>query len=99
VNDITETPPNRSSKAGNGRVFWPTLFCCCVPNAVTADILEWKDQLLVGLFGQGIYIDPARDFVGVYFSSNGDVPPFGEDKMPGYLRQAAKFLASKGKRK
>lgn len=46
-----------------------------------------------GNVGQGIYIDPKRDFVGVYFSTNGYVPPYGEDKMPGYLRRAAKFLA------
>lgn len=49
----------------------------------------WKH----GNLGQGIYIDPARDFVGVYYSPNGYVPPFGEDKMPGYLRRAAKYLA------
>jgi CubicO group peptidase (beta-lactamase class C family) len=46
-----------------------------------------------GNLGQGIYIDPARDFVGVYFSTNGYIPPYGEDKMPGFLREAAKFLA------
>ena len=49
----------------------------------------WKH----GNLGQGIYIDPARDFVGVYFSTNGYVPPYGEDKMPGYLRRAAKYVA------
>lgn len=48
-----------------------------------------------GNVGQGIYIDPARDFVGVYFSTNGYIPPYGEDKMPGYLRRAAKVLAGK----
>ncbi|RLQ20146.1 hypothetical protein DWB85_19270 [Seongchinamella sediminis] len=48
-----------------------------------------------GNFGQGIYIDPARDFVGVYFSTNGYIPPYGEDKMPGFLRQAAKILDNK----
>jgi CubicO group peptidase (beta-lactamase class C family) len=46
-----------------------------------------------GNLGQGIYIDPKRDFVGVYFSTNGYIPPYGEDKMPGYLRRAAKYLA------
>ena len=46
-----------------------------------------------GNLGQGIYIDPGRDFVGVYFSTNGYIPPYGEDKMPGYLRRAAKYLA------
>lgn len=49
----------------------------------------WKH----GNLGQGIYIDPARDFVGVYFSTNGYIPPYGQDKMPGYLRQAAKWVA------
>lgn len=48
-----------------------------------------------GNIGQGIYIDPARDFVGVYYSTNGYIPPYGEDKMPGYLRRAAKYLAGK----
>jgi hypothetical protein len=48
-----------------------------------------------GNLGQGIYIDPARDFVGVYFSTNPYVPPYGEDKMPGFLREAAKVLAGK----
>ena len=48
----------------------------------------WKH----GNLGQGIYIDPARDFVGVYFPTNGYIPPYGEDKMPGYLRRAAKYL-------
>lgn len=48
-----------------------------------------------GNLGQGIYIDPKRDFVGVYFSTNGYIPPYGEDKMPGYLRRAAKLLAGK----
>ncbi|MCB1231836.1 MAG: beta-lactamase family protein [Verrucomicrobiae bacterium] len=45
-----------------------------------------------GNVGQGIYIDPKRDFVGVYFSTNGYIPPYGEDKMMGYLRRAAKYL-------
>ena len=40
----------------------------------------------------GIYIDPERDFVGVYFSTNVYVPPHGEDKMPGFPRRAAKCL-------
>ena len=58
-------------------------------DAVFEDGALWKH----GNLGQGIYIDPARDFVGVYFSTNGYIPPYGEDKMPGYLRRAAKFLA------
>jgi hypothetical protein len=31
--------------------------------------------------------------VGVYFSTNGYVPPYGEEKMPGFIRRAAKVLA------
>jgi catechol 2,3-dioxygenase-like lactoylglutathione lyase family enzyme len=66
------------------------------PSTVTSDgVFEdgalWKH----GNLGQGIYIDPARDFVGVYFSTNGYIPPYGEDKMPGYLRRAAKYLAGR----
>jgi len=57
-------------------------------DAVFKDGALWKH----GNVGQGIYIDPARDFVGVYYSTNGYIPPYGEDKMPGYLRRAAKFL-------
>ena len=57
-------------------------------DAVFEDGALWKH----GNVGQGIYIDPARDFVGVYYSTNGYVPPYGEDKMPGFLRRAAKYL-------
>ncbi len=60
-------------------------------DAVFEDGALWKH----GNLGQGIYIDPKRDFVGVYFSSNGYIPPYGEDKMAAYLRRAAKFLAGK----
>jgi CubicO group peptidase (beta-lactamase class C family) len=60
-------------------------------DAVFEDGALWKH----GNLGQGIYIDPARDFVGVYFSTNGYVPPYGEDKLAGYLRRAAKYLAGK----
>lgn len=59
-------------------------------DAVFEDGALWKH----GNVGQGIYIDPARDFVGVYYSTNGYLPPYGEDKMPGYLRRAAKYLAN-----
>jgi CubicO group peptidase (beta-lactamase class C family) len=58
-------------------------------DAVFDDGALWKH----GNVGQGIYIDPARDFVGVYFSTNGYIPPYGEDKMPGFLRRAAKYVA------
>jgi CubicO group peptidase (beta-lactamase class C family) len=58
-------------------------------DAVFEDGALWKH----GNLGQGIYIDPERDFVGVYFSTNGYIPPYGEDKLCGYLRRAAKFMA------
>jgi hypothetical protein len=58
-------------------------------DAVFADGALWKH----GNLGQGIYIDPKRDFVGVYFSTNGYIPPYGEDKLCGYLRRAAKLIA------
>jgi CubicO group peptidase (beta-lactamase class C family) len=48
-----------------------------------------------GNLGQGIYIDPDRDFVGVYFSITPYVPPFGEIKAPAYIRAAAKMLVGK----
>jgi hypothetical protein len=60
-------------------------------DAVFEDGALWKH----GNLGQGIYIDPARDFVGVYYSTNGYIPPYGEDKMPGYLRRAAKQVAGR----
>lgn len=46
-----------------------------------------------GNLAQGIYVDPGRDVIGVYFSTNGYIPPYGEDKMPGFIRRAAKMLA------
>jgi hypothetical protein len=58
-------------------------------DGVFEDGAMWKH----GNLGQGIYVDPARDFVGVYYSTNGYIPPYGEDKMPGYLRRAAKVVA------
>ena len=58
-------------------------------DAVFEDGALWKH----GNIGQGIYIDPKRDFVGVYFSTNGYIPPYGEDKMPGFLRRSAKYVA------
>ena len=48
-----------------------------------------------GNTGQGIYIDPERDFVGVMFSATPYVPPYGEIKLPAYMRAAAKMLAGK----
>jgi len=46
-----------------------------------------------GNVGQGIYVDPGREVVGVYFSTNGYICPYGEDKMPGFIRRTAKMLA------
>lgn len=48
-----------------------------------------------GNTGQGIYIDPERDFVGVYFAATPYVAPYGEIKAPAYIRAAAKMLAGK----
>lgn len=41
-----------------------------------------------GNLGQGIYVDPSRDVIGVYFSTNP-----GETFNPTYIREAAKVLA------
>jgi hypothetical protein len=46
--------------------------------------------------GQGIYVDPARDFCGCYFGlATNDESVSGVDHSPGYLRAAAKLLAGK----
>ena len=57
----------------------------------------FKDGALYkhGNTGQGIYIDPERDFVAVMFSATPYVPPYGEIKLPAYMRAAAKLLAGK----
>ncbi|RKF17901.1 class A beta-lactamase-related serine hydrolase [Alginatibacterium sediminis] len=57
-------------------------------DAVFADGALYKH----GNLGQGIYIDPQRDFVGVYFSTNPYIAPYGEDKMAGFMREAAKLV-------
>ena len=47
-----------------------------------------------GNMGQGIYVDPARDFCGMYFGlATNDEKVAGIDHSPGYLRAAAKRLA------
>ena len=47
-----------------------------------------------GNMGQGIYVDPARDFCGIYFGlATNDESVAGIDHSPGYLRTAAKVLA------
>jgi len=47
-----------------------------------------------GNMGQGIYVDPARDFCGCYFGlATNDESISGVDHSPGYLRAAAKLLA------
>jgi CubicO group peptidase (beta-lactamase class C family) len=49
-----------------------------------------------GNMGQGIYVDPARDFCGCYFGlATNDESISGVDHSPGYLRTAAKMLAGK----
>jgi hypothetical protein len=49
-----------------------------------------------GNMGQGIYVDPVRDFCGMYFglAPNQDEIS-GIDHSPGYLRNAAKYFAGK----
>jgi CubicO group peptidase (beta-lactamase class C family) len=47
-----------------------------------------------GNMGQGIYVDPKRDFCGVYFGlATNDESIAGVDHSPGYLRNTAKLLA------
>jgi hypothetical protein len=46
-----------------------------------------------GNLGQVIYVDPGRDLTGVYFSTNGYIPPCGEDKKAGFIRRAEKMLS------
>jgi len=49
-----------------------------------------------GNMGQGIYVDPARDFCGMYYGlASNDENISGIDHSPGYLRAAAKLLAGK----
>ena len=63
--------------------FWESSQHCAVP---------WLPGRELRRFVTGLYVDPARDFVGVYFSTNGYIPPYGEDRAQGFLRQAAKYL-------
>ena len=53
----------------------------------------WEDGALFkhGNLYQGIYTDPARDVVGVYFATS--PVNLAPDLMPGYMREAAKVLA------
>lgn len=47
-----------------------------------------------GNMGQGIYVDPKRDFAAIYFGlATNDEEAAGVDHSPGYLRNAAKMLA------
>ncbi len=48
-----------------------------------------------GNVGQGIYVNPVRDVIGVYFSTSGYIPPYGEGKMAGSIQRAAKMPAGK----
>jgi len=60
---------------------------------------QWDDVFADGAMfkhgnmGQGIYVDPARDFCGVHFASGPNEG--GIDWSPGYHRAAAKMLAGK----
>lgn len=55
----------------------------------------WADGALFkhGNLFQGIYVDPMRDVVGVFYSTTPMTA--GNDLLPGYIRQAAKNLAGK----
>ena len=55
----------------------------------------WADGALFkhGNLKQGIYVDPKRDVVGVFYSTA--TITAGNDLLPGYIRQAAKNLAGK----
>jgi len=52
----------------------------------------WADGALFkhGNLYQGIYVDLKRDVVGVFYST--DPMTFGNDLLPGYIRQSAKNL-------
>ncbi|WP_055734525.1 serine hydrolase domain-containing protein [Agarivorans gilvus] len=65
-----------------------------ITNAFQFDgVFEDGAMYKLGLMGQGMYIDPARDFVGVYFSSREEGALLQQDRMLGYFREAAKQLA------
>ena len=52
--------------------------------------------LLSSNMGQGIYVDPARDFCAIYFGlATNDEKVAGVDHSPRYLRAAAKVLAGR----
>jgi hypothetical protein len=47
-----------------------------------------------GNMGHGIYVDPARDFCGIYFGlATNDEELAGIDHSPGYLRAAEQATA------
>lgn len=76
----------------------PSVFGEFEPVAVSHQfdyIFEDGAMFKSGNLGQGIYIDPARDFVGVYLSTNGYVDGYGEVKVPEYIRKAAMELSGK----
>ena len=51
---------------------------------------------IVAIMGQGIYVDSARDFCGMYFGlASNDENVAGIDYSPGYLRAAAKLLVGR----
>jgi len=76
----------------------PSVFGEFKPVAVSHQfdyIFEDGAMFKSGNLGQGIYIDPARDFVGVYFSTNPYIDGYGEVKAPEYIRKAAIELSGK----
>ena len=67
-----------------------------MPSSVSRQFdANWTDGAMFkhGNLNQGMYVDPMRDVVGVYYSTT---PVTGDpDLLPGYIRQAAKNLAGK----
>lgn len=76
----------------------PSVFGEFTPQAVSYQfdyIFEDGAMFKSGNLGQGIYVDPKRDFVGVYLSTNGYVDGYGEVKVPEYIRKTAIELSGK----
>ena len=75
-----------------------------MPNNNLYNTAQWHHSFKDGAtvqtcyIGQGIYVDPKRDFCGIYFGPAPNPDEIsGIDHAPGYLRAAAKMLAGKNK--
>jgi len=67
-----------------------------MPHSVSRQFdANWTDGAMFkhGNLGQGIYVDPGRDVVGVYYSTAAITQD--PDLLPAYIRQVAKNLAGK----